>query len=256
MTLTLHPVPGKGKAKLICEAFAAGAPRDAQGHVFYGVTDGNEAAWDAVNRGRSGETYYFIDNSYFDKVRGQQFRVTRNALQHTGMGATDCKRFDALGIEIHPWRKPVHLRMLQVNQSPDFMRLMVGKPFWLPDRTTTLMRETSWTLLTERAWCRNKKEAGSTLQEELAKADLLITHSSAAAVEAVLAGICVSTSASSPAYLYSLQMRAIVKARAWGCLDSLIPDRRQWAGVLADNQFTIDEMKDGTAWRMLTDRIK
>jgi hypothetical protein len=251
MALTLHPVPGKAKSDAICKAFAAGAPRDAQGHVFYGVTDANRAAWDAVSRQRSDQVYYFIDNSYFDKVRGAQFRVTKNGLQHKGFGTSDCKRFDALGIEIHPWRKPTGLRMLQLGQSPGFMRLMASKPMWLIDRTAKLMETVPWTEINGRVWHRNKKDAGRTLHQDLVKTDLLITHSSAAAVEAVLAGVCVDTSAASAAYHYAMQMQGIVKAQAWGCLDSLIPDRRQWAGVLADAQFTIDEMKDGTAWHML-----
>ena len=37
MALTLYPVPGKEKSKLICNAFAAGAPRHATGAVFFGT---------------------------------------------------------------------------------------------------------------------------------------------------------------------------------------------------------------------------
>lgn len=250
--LTLHPVPGKAKSKMICEAFAAGAPRNAVGHVFFGVTDANLAAWNKVYKPRGGgEDFYYIDNSYFDKARDVQFRVTRNALQHRGLGASDCKRFDALGVNIEPWRKPKALRMLQVPQSTDFMCVIARSPSWLPDRITILKKELRGASVKDRAWDRNKKALVKTLQQDLDETDLLVTHSSAAAISAVLAGVCVSTSGSTPAYTYSVQMEHIVKAQAWGCLESLIPDRRQWAGVLADNQFTISEMKDGTAWSML-----
>ena len=37
MGLTLWPVPGKAKSKLICNAFAAGAPKSAKGSVFFGT---------------------------------------------------------------------------------------------------------------------------------------------------------------------------------------------------------------------------
>lgn len=253
--LTLHPVPGKAKSLAICKAFAQGAPAHVQGHVFCGVTDGNKAAWQAMRgrmTGRGGpDDFYFIDNSYFDKVRGQQFRITKNGLQHRGLGPTDCKRFDALGIEIQPWRKPTGLRVLTVSQSPDFMRLMASKPMWLTNRGAVLLESLKWTTFNGRTWDRNKGGAASSLPLALKKTDLLVTYSSAAAVEAVLAGVCVDTSAATPAHLYSLQMQAIVRVGAWDCLDSLIPDRRHWAGVLADNQFTLNEMKDGTAWATL-----
>jgi hypothetical protein len=236
MALTLHPVPGKAKSDAICKAFAAGAPRDAQGHVFYGVTDTNRAAWDAVSRQRSGQTYYLIDNSYFDKVRGAQFRVTKNRTQHSGLGASDCKRFDALSIEIQPWREGPGHRILAVEQSPLFMHLIAKDPLWLARQIDAVFDMVTWTSIRARPWGRNKPKLGATLQDDLRDADAVITHTSAAAVEAVLAGLEVFTSAHSAAF--------VVQHR-------LIPDRRQWAGVLADAQFTIEEMKDGTAWHML-----
>jgi hypothetical protein len=236
MALNLHPVPGKAKSKMICEAFAAGAPRDAQGHVFYGVTEGNRDAWRYARRSVGfGGAYYFIDNSYFDAVRGQQFRVTKNRVQHSGFGISDCKRFDALGIEVQRMRDPNRGRVLAVQQSPLFMRLVAHQPNWL---TNMIERELALDFRSVRCrqWESNKLKAQGTLQDDLRNADMVLTHSSAAAVEAVLAGLQAKVSNMSAAQPIAL---------------GELTDRRQWAGVLADNQFTLDEMKEGLAWATL-----
>ena len=85
MALTLYPVPGKEKSKLICNAFAAGAPRHATGAVFFGT----EGVMQAFRRAQQG-TWFYIDNSYFDPHRGIYFRATKNALQvdPTGKAST------------------------------------------------------------------------------------------------------------------------------------------------------------------------
>lgn len=239
MVLKLHPVPGKTKSKMLCEAFAAGAPRDAVGNVFYGVKAGNSAAWQqALFRAEKfGEPFFVIDNSYFDPTRGTQFRVTRNGLQHTGLGETDGTRFSAVGLPIVPWRNWYRGgHVLVVEQSEDHMVRMVGEPHWLRDNVERLaergLKPFKW-----RRWTADKPNAQMTLAEDLAGAQVVLTHTSAAAVMAVLAGV---PACCSP------------KCAAFGMTN--IPDetRRRWAGVLADNQFTIDELKDGTAWKKVS----
>lgn len=233
MALTLHPVPGKAKSKMICEAFATGAQRGIDGHVFYGVTDGNRDAWERVQR--RCEDFYFIDGSYFDKTRGTHFRVTYNRIQHRGLGTTDGKRFDALGIEAQPGRHFTERpRILAVHQSDLFMDVIARNPHWVSGTLDRLVASSR--ALRHRPWLGNKAKLSQTLQQAFADTDLVVTHSSAAAVEAALAGLDIRVSGMSAAYAIQL---------------GDVTDRRQWAGVLADNQFTISEMKDGTAWSML-----
>lgn len=234
--LTIHPVPGKAKSRMICEAFRQGAPGHAGGHVFFGVTEGNLDAWKRVVRDKL--DFWYIDNSYFDAVRGAQFRVTKNRVQHSGVGLSDCRRFDALGTRIEPVREPrLRGRVLCVQQSDLFMRLVAGDKHWLVKRMTALLGRDGWADIRMRPWNSDKAKRGLTLQEDLNLADLVVTHTSAVAVTAVLQGLPVETSDACAAYQFGPTM--------------MHPDRRQWAGVLADNQFTLDEMKDGTAWAML-----
>lgn len=214
------PVPGKQKSLDICNAFIAGAPKSAVGYVLYGV---NESNLDAYRKAKaSGLDVFVIDNSAFDCVRGVQFRVTKNRYHHDGRGETDGKRFAALGLVIQPLRT-VEGFALMVEQSPSYMACVAGDPGWL-DRhrlSTSVLRP----------WNRDKKAAAASLSFDGVR--LTITHSSAAAVESLLAGVPVLVSPMSPCYGVTME------------------DRLRLFGVLADNQYDLREMRSGFAWSRL-----
>lgn len=242
--LTACPVPGKKKSADLIAAFIAGAPRDAVGRVFYGVTEGNAAAWDAALAGR--DDWYYIDNSYFDAVRGQQFRVTKNWIQHDGEGATNGRRFDRLGLDVRPARDPdAGDYVLCVPQSELFMRLVIGyRGDWLEDhkpaleRNQLFYREGSPPLtFRTRLWSPDKIALQRSLPQDLKRARMVLTHSSAAAVSAVLDGIVTLVSPYSCAF-----RQATIHPEA---------ERRRWASVLADNQFSVDELRSGYAWKAI-----
>lgn len=235
--LKAYPVFGKQKAVNICNAFIEGAPRNAEGSVFYGVNDSNRDAWE------SGGTRWYIDNAYFDSTRQVYFRVTKNATQHSGLGKSDGKRFREFGIEIKPWRAGSHIVVVQ--QSESFMRNVACYYSDFVADVIVSLADLSERSILVRLWTPHKHAAGTSLIEDLRGAHALVTHSSAAAVTALLEGVPVAVDRSSVAYPMA------------GSIDDIenlpLPHREQWAGVLADNQFTLDEFRDGTAWRMLND---
>ena len=228
MGLIPCPVPGKAKSRDLIAAFIAGAPKSARGYVFAGMMPGNVALWRSARVHPDG--YWSIDNSSFDRARGLKFRITRNRMQHPGRGVSDCKRFLAMGYEIQPWVErdgPV----VYVEQSAAFMDIVADDPKWLD-----IARGRNAHPHILRRWTSSKLEAASTLHKDLAVASRLVTHSSAAAVEAVLVGVPFTVSPMSSAWVFNDLPRL---------------DRTQWAGVLADNEFTIEEMKSGEAWAWL-----
>lgn len=226
-----YPVPGKAKAKMLCDAFIAGAPRNAEGAVFYGVKQGNHADWLRVKA--KGIPYWFIDNSYFDQTRGTQFRVTHNALQWHGHAASSGARWGRIASPILPWQEDRAGYILVCPQSEDHMRFTLGyQGDWLKDILGVYGRAGYDVRI--RAWSADKPHLMRSLADDLAHASVLITHTSAAAVMATLAGIPVICDPQCAAH-------GIDPAG----------DRLWWARALADNQFTLDEMKDGTAWAML-----
>lgn len=232
------PVRRKQKSVDICAAFMAGAPEDAPGSVFYGVENDNLEEWSAAQS----ECYWYIDNSYFDTSRGTYFRVTRNAMQHSGSGESDGRRFRSLRAAIRPWRK--HGRHILVcPQSDHFMRLCGYYGDWTAD-TVRALSKVSDRPIRIRLWSPDKAKLAATLESDLIGAHCLVTHSSAAAISAVLAGVPVVCTA-----------KCAASAMSGGLADvESLPTpegREQWASVLADNQWTLAEFRDGTAWRML-----
>jgi hypothetical protein len=232
--LTAVPVPGKEKSRLLCQAFASGAPRDAEGFVFYGVTQGNLASWRHVLR--SGADWFYIDNAYFDATRGKRFRVTKNRLQVRAVDfESDGRRFDALGIALQPWQRNYTGHWLAVRQSPAF-GLLADHEHWLTDTVRSVGGEhqVRW-----REWSADKAAQAATLAYVMAGAWAVITHTSAAAVQAVIAGVPIIVS----------EEHALARM-----VCSTHPEedqRRRFLSALADHEFTINELKDGTAWRRL-----
>jgi hypothetical protein len=229
------PVPGKAKSRMLCDAFIAGAPRGAIGSVFAGVKEGNVTDWHRVLR--KGGDWYLVDGSYYDQTRGTMFRVTKNALQHTGIGETNGERFARINVPVMPWRDESEGAgyVLLVEQSRDHWHHTCG---YTSDPVRAAERDLLALGLTDlrwRYWSADKPKLQSSLAEDLLGARMLVTHTSAAAVMACMAGVRTVCDKACAAYAHYDKSG----------------DRLQWAGVLADNQFTLDEMKDGTAWRKL-----
>lgn len=241
--LTLYPVPGKAKSDMICRAFAAGAPRNAEGAVFFG-TEGQMSAFRRAKA--SGRPWYYLDNSYFDKHRGTYFRATKNALQVDPRGKTsDGKRFARLGIEIKPWRTGDDGMILICPQSDDFMKSTLGFEFdWVSTVEARLPIGWKWEVRV-RQWNRNKIEAGTVLLDLLPRVRLLISHSSSASITAMLEGVpTISEAGAAHTLTGPLNYEAVFRPpRPEG--------RLEFAQVLADNQGTLEEFRDGTVWRML-----
>jgi len=250
MGLTLYPVPGKEKSKLICNAFAAGAPKHATGAVFFGT----EGQMQNFRRAQQG-TWWYIDNSYFDKHRGIYFRVTKNALQVDPRGKTSTgERFAELGIDIKPWRPNPDGYILVCPQSDDFMKSTLGRgPSYDWTRETlaqleVLQRQAGTSIPVKvRPWNRDKKAAAVTLESLLPDVRLLISHSSSASITAMIEGVP-SLSIGETAAAYHLTGPLTVESLR----SPPMPEGRlQFFQVLADNQATLEEFRNGKVWRWL-----
>lgn len=254
-SVTCYPSPGKGKAKSLLGAFAEGAGgqvvHGAPGALepgaaaFYGVTKELKHLWEQTRREQ--RHYYYLDNSYFDGARGAQFRVTRNALQAFERLPPDRARFAALNVTVQPWRRNGR-HIVVCPQSDAFMRDMCswtgGVLAWQEDVLGTLNQYTSRPIVM-RHWSADKDALGKTLLEDLKNAHALVTHSSAAAVTALLAGV--------PVFVTGLCAATPLASGELSRIESpLYPEgRADWAAGLAGAQWTVDELRDGVAWRAL-----
>ncbi len=194
--------------------------------AFYGVRYSYLHLWEQCLR--EGREYFFLDNSLFDCARERQFRVAKNRLQPTGLGESDGKRFAALGITIKPMRTDGE-NVIVCPSTPEFMQIVAGDPGWL-DRVTRNLRKQYGA---DRVIVRRKQDKRPLLID-LENARLLVTWGSAAAVTSLLEGVPV--------------------ACAPECCATHAHERDQWASVLADNQWSLSELSDGTAWRAICEK--
>jgi len=207
--------------------------------AFYGVRPPWLHLWEQTKR--EGRKVYYIDNAYWDKCRETYFRVTRNGLQADGSRAVwndeGPGRLEALGVTIREWQK-AGSHVVICPQSQEFTRVVAGfEGDWLEQTVAELKRHT------DRPLRIRKKGEGRLLADDLAGAWALVTHMSCAAVEALVAGVPVFCTGRSAAQWMGTSDLSMIETPYY-------PERRQeWAEVLAANQWTIEEMRDGTCWR-------
>jgi hypothetical protein len=241
--LNCYPQPNKAKSKVILEAFAAGCGGqmkdvfESGAAVFFGVVGIEHMLNLCIAEKRE---FYYGDNAFFDLCREKFYRFSKNEIQLSRLGRPDFGRLGKLGIKLSPWRRGKNI--IVVEQSPHFLNL-VGIPGWLPLILASIKQHSDRPVIVRR-WSRDKRKAVSTLRADLQNAHCLITHMSAAANEALISGVPVFVSGPCAA-------TPIASGSLSNLENPTYPDREEWAAGLANHQWTLDEIKNGLAWKTL-----
>ena len=192
-------------------------------------------------------TWLYADNGYFRPGKSGHFRITRNALQHDGTGNAPPERWERLGLEIKPWRKDgSHILVCPPDETYGQLWGLDHRK-WLQDVRGVLERATDRQVVV-----RHRSKAGSATEPfaaALQGAWALVTCTSNAAVEALLAGVPVFCTRPCAAYMMGTPVLAEIEYPA------MPDDRERWAWNLAAAQWTLLEMADGTCWRDLQKRV-
>lgn len=243
-----YPQPGKPKARAVCDAFARGCGGQMVPNIprallpgpamFYGVRPAWLHLWQQAKA--EGREWFYADNAYFDAGRERYFRVCRNRLQHDGSGESDGTRMRALGITVRPWTNGGE-HIVVCAQSDEFLRVVSG----VDGGAAGWIARTLKAMPTRRPVIVREKRVGRPLAADLEGAWALVTHTSAAANEALIAGV--------PAFVTG---ECAASPMAAGPLSQIEQPRRpegreRWAGALCDRQWTLDEIRNGAAWRAL-----
>lgn len=249
MKVVCYAQPDKTKSKRVMDAFCAGcggrmawttekALLDGD-CAFYGVRPPWKHLYEQAKR--EGRRIYYLDNSYFDVAREKEFRVGVNSLQSWQKKPSDGRRLARLGVQVLPWRQTGDYILL-TPQTDEFMATLHGISGWTDQVIASLQASGNYRDLVVR-----RKGARAPLQRDLKKAWALIAYSSAAAVEALIAGVPVIVQDETcAAYDFSGLLEDIESP--------MMPNGRlEWLGRLADSQFSLDEMKDGKMWRALNE---
>jgi hypothetical protein len=230
----------------VLEAFAAGCggkldstlaqklqPGDA---AFYGVRPGWLHLWNQAKVEK--RNWYWLDNSWFDSSRETMFRVGCNAVQSWSHKLSTGTRLARLGVRIRPWQKR-GAHIVVCNQSDEFMRTIARWPDGAAGWQRTIVKHLQAS--TERKIVVRDKQCPRPLAEDLKEAWLLITHSSAAAIEALISGVpVIVTDRDCASAGFSTPFDEIERPH-------YRDGREGWAARLADSQWTLQELRTG-AW--------
>jgi hypothetical protein len=191
-----------------------------------------------------GRTWFYADNGYFRPGKSGYFRITRGALQHDGSGEAGPERWRRLGLTIAPWRKDGSHVLVCPPDEAYGQAWGLDHVAWLQSVLEALGSATDRPMVV-----RHRSKASSVTEpfaEALRGSWALVTCTSNAAVEALLAGVPVFCTHPCAAYRIGKPNLNEIEAPA------MLADREQWAWNLAAHQWTLNEMRDGTCWRDLT----
>lgn len=190
---------------------------------------------------RTGRNIYYGDHAYFR--RHTFYRCTKNAFQHSGKGRGDETRFKALNVEIEPWRKDGRHVLVCPPDRSYCERNRIDHDAWQAVVLAELRANTDREIKIRE---RHAADDGSeTLRAALKNCWALVTHHSNAAVEALCAGVPVFTTGDCAARSMGRDDLAKIEKPKYP------DDRLRWASVLAANQWTFAEMRDGECWRAM-----
>jgi len=184
--------------------------------------------------------FFYIDHAYFNRGHGKTYRITQNRYEAGPTRRCPADRLSALDLEVRPWQKSG--REIIVCPPTEFFMDAHGCHGWLESTIAELQSVTDRPITV-----RTKPKPGEAivpLEDALHSAHALVTHSSNVANKAV----CLGT----PVFVAPMSAAAAVGKTSLSEIENPVyPDREPWLSHLAYNQFSFDEIADGSAWRML-----
>lgn len=221
--------------RLIMGAFAEGCGGKYVDSAYPKYTPGIAVVWGLL-RGSvriieeaesRGDPWYYVDHGYIG--RGHTFgyyRITLRGYQKTVIEDRPSDRWGKLDMKLLPFKKGRDV--LMVPPTPTVQGVM--GPYWPPK------------IETARNVCESKKD-GRPWYEKHKNIHMVVTYNSIAAIEAIIRGVPVMTTGQSAVEMFSSP----------SVEEPVCPENRQeWANSLAYGQFTIDEMRSGKAWGVLS----
>ena len=184
--------------------------------------------------------FFYIDHAYFHRGHGNSYRISRNRYEAGPVRDCPPDRFERLDVDVRPWRDsgtdiivcPPTEYFMQAHDCAD----------WLDQTLATLEKHTDRPVIV-----RVKPQPGETavpLEQALETAHALVTHSSNVAIEAACLGTPVFVEPASAAVPVGLTDLRKIESPVY-------PDREPWLAHLAYNEFSFEEIEEGTAWRLL-----
>ncbi len=214
--------------------------------AFYGRDRGTLAI--AAQCAAAGDHWLMADNGYLGRRQYDgYYKISRDGFQCDGVGVPDEKRLvKALGFTgqefVKKWRPQTkNGHILVCPPIPDYERLHYFSAHLWWHGIKKQIRDVTNRRLRVRHKPGSELASGRALAEDLKDCHAVVTHDSNIVVEAILAGIPVFVTGTSPAQVFgNVDVLTIREPR-------LDVDRWEWLSILANNQWTLNEIRDGMA---------
>lgn len=188
----------------------------------------------------AGKPWIYLDHGYFRRGHYDgHYRMTWGDFQQSRVYPSTGERWRKLALYMRGWRSKG--KGIVVCPPSDHVAKLFGAQDWLKATLETLKAHTDRPIIVRR------KDDPLPLRLALEGIHALVTMNSIAAVEAVTLGCPVFVSPKSAAAPVGETDLARIEKPSF-------PARDRWAWSLADGQYTIDEMRNGTAWRLMSER--
>lgn len=210
---------------------------------------------------KDGRDFYYMDTGYLGNQKnplnpmGWKYyhRIVKNNLQHGEIIPRPSDRWERLNMEIAPWKKPGRKILVAKPDEKPCRFYGIDLDQWVEDTVNTIKKYTDRPVeVRARAKQRIDRIENDTLKNALDQdVFALVTYNSVAATESIMHGVPAFTMA--PANAASpVALQDLTKIET-----PYYPDRDKlhaWACHLAYGQFHVNELKDGSAWRILNEQ--
>lgn len=202
---------------------------------------------------KENRTFFYMDGGYFgnypsiNNPRGDKHyhRIVKNNLQHTELLDRPSDRWDALGYNIKTRKPGDHVLLVAPSEKPcKFYGIDLLS--WVSDTVEKIKQHTDRQIIIRMKGTRRDRLSHS-IFKDLHNAHAVVTYNSVAAVESVLEGIPAITLAPTAA-------NPVAEMHIENIENPFMPDTDlvyKWACGLAYGQYHIDELKDGSAYKLI-----
>lgn len=190
---------------------------------------------------RDGAPFWYLDSAYLQGASERHLRVEPGRFwPELSIGDHGSKRFEAMNVAVQPWQRDGRHVLICLHGFKFGRPWSIDIAKWHAAIVNRIRKATDRPVVVRPKLMNNPVP----LAAQLKGAWCVVTHSSTAAVEAVLAGI--------PAFCEPTCAAAPVGCTDFSRIDTPVyPDREPWLAELAWRQWTRSEMASGKAWACL-----
>ena len=199
------------------------------------------------------KTFYYMDSGYVGNYKSKSnpqgwklwHRIVKNDVQHSKIIDRSDDRWKQLDYPIENRKQGKHILLVTPSEKPCKF-YGINKEDWIKSTVEEIKKYTDRPIIV-RDKAPRQQRITRTIFEDLNNCHALVTYQSIAAVESVLYGVPAFTLAPTAADSVCDKDLSLIEHPTHQDQDKIY----KWACHLAYGQFHIDELKNGTAYRLL-----